>query len=540
MYMRNSPSSSNVLLIQGCYASKREVPVQVGSTRQGDGLSSPCRPCIYRLFERNSILIETVAFYKAGQGQAIAPTMPSKGHTATVHSRGDGLSSPCRLLSLERYCSNEPGVQRQETYHASGRSHLPRQVLRFGLAGGLNTLVDIVILNSLLWVFPTSSTLMLLAYNSLAYSLGAVNSFLLNKYWTFGQKQRTTRGELARFTLITLCGIGWSTVILWLASHILHSFLVNATVWANASKVVAIAGTALISYLGMRLWVFVSKRPMSSRTSKHPSQGEDKPSPCSPREPASSHSLSVVLPAYNEEQVIASTISEVLDVLSAWRIDAEVLVVDDGSVDRTGAIVAALAGTHSQVHLVIHPINQGYGAALASGFAAATKELTFFMDSDGQFDMRDLQRFFPFIDEYDAVIGYRLDRQDTWMRKLNAWGWKHLIGCVLGVHVRDIDCAFKLLRTDFLHQYPLETRGAMITAELLYKLKRANYTYREVGVHHLPRRGGRATGANPRVIARAFRELFIFARRWQRGERARTQNLFVSEHHPYEKGPVSL
>ena len=118
------------------------------------------------------------------------------------------------------------------------------------------------------------------------------------------------------------------------------------------------------------------------------------------------------------------------------------------------------------------------------------------------------------------------------MRKLNAWGWNLLIRNVLGIHVRDIDCAFKLLRTDFLHQHPLETRGAMINAELLYQLKRVGCTHREVGVQHLPRRGGRATGANLRVIARAFRELFIFARQWRREERARVQHLFVSEHHP--------
>src|SRR5260370_36810010 len=97
-------------------------------------------------------------------------------------------------------------------------------------------------------------------YNSLAYSIGAINSFLLNKYWTFGQKQRTTRAELARFTLITMCGIAWSSAILWLASRALHAFLFNTTLWANVSKLLAIAGTALISYLGMRLWVFVSKK----------------------------------------------------------------------------------------------------------------------------------------------------------------------------------------------------------------------------------------------------------------------------------------
>ena len=143
--------------------------------------------------------------------------------------------------------------------HISSWTRLLRQVLRFGLVGGLNTLVDLLILNFLLLLFPTTRTAMILAYSALAYSLGAVNSFLLNKYWTFRFRRRTTRSEVARFIATTVFGLGWSCIILWLASSVLHPFLVNTTVWANASKVLAIAGTALISYLGMRLWVFVSK-----------------------------------------------------------------------------------------------------------------------------------------------------------------------------------------------------------------------------------------------------------------------------------------
>jgi glycosyltransferase involved in cell wall biosynthesis len=245
------------------------------------------------------------------------------------------------------------------------------------------------------------------------------------------------------------------------------------------------------------------------------------------------HSLSIVLPANNEDAVIGVTLVQVLNVLAAWVQDFEIIVVNDGSTDGTGAIISTIIEVEPRVRVVTHERNQGYGSALVDCFAAATKELTFFMDSDGQFDIRDLARLLLFIDEYDAVIGYRLDRQDTWVRKLNAWGWNLLTRNVLGIHARDIDCAFKLLRTDFLHQHPLETRGAMINAELLYKLKRAGYIYREVGVHHLPRQGGRATGANLRVIARAFRELFHFTREWRREERAHAQHTLVSEHHPF-------
>ena len=165
---------------------------------------------------------------------------------------------------------NHPGEQKMQDREAK---HIPlrnrfqtfKQIMRFALTGGLNTLVDLLILNGLLWLFPTNSSGMLLAYNSLAYSTGAINSFLLNKYWTFGQKQRTTRAELVRFALVTMCGIAWSSLILWLASRALHPFLFNTTVWANVSKLIATGGTALISYLGMRLWVFVSKQSDQER-----------------------------------------------------------------------------------------------------------------------------------------------------------------------------------------------------------------------------------------------------------------------------------
>ena len=254
------------------------------------------------------------------------------------------------------------------------------------------------------------------------------------------------------------------------------------------------------------------------------------------------YSLSVILPAYNEEEIIASTIVTVLDVLNSWHIDCEILVVNDGSSDRTGEIIAELATIHPEVHLINHASNQGYGAALVSGFQAATKELTFFMDSDGQFDIRALRSFFPFIEIYDAVLGYRIERQDSWMRKVNAWGWKTLVRMALGVKVRDLDCAFKLFHTSFLREHPLETRGAMINAELLYRLKQGSFTQREVGVPHLPRLGGKATGAHPRVIARALRDLFVYTLRWQRAAKVHVQhindlpaNMFKIFHLRYDK-----
>ncbi len=228
------------------------------------------------------------------------------------------------------------------------------------------------------------------------------------------------------------------------------------------------------------------------------------------------HGISVVLPAYNEAQVIDTTIGEVVTTLREWGADFEVIVVNDGSADRTGALVAAYAAREPRLRLVSHDANRGYGAALASGFAAATKDLTLFMDADGQFTIRDLARLLVLSDGCDAVLGYRIQRQDSPLRQLNAWGWRTLVWLALGVRVRDLDCAFKLIRTDVLHRFPPTTQSALVNAELVYTLNRVGARYCQVGVRHLPRQGGRATGAHPRVIARALWDLATQARHWRR------------------------
>jgi len=437
------------------------------------------------------------------------------------------------------------GIQNSQKQRLPLWKRWPGQFIRFSIVGGLNTSLDLLILNALLWLFPTTSTILILLFNSLAYSLGAVNSFLFNKYWTFAHQQRIKWSEVRRFAVTTLLGIGCNDTLIWSANNLFHPLISNRSLWMNASKIVAIAGTVFVSYLGMRLWVFANRSQQKDapmRSSYQPgvnmleehmdsllayqgTEASGKYVPGYATDNRDMFSLSVVLPAYNEEQIIARTVSDILDVFHGWIKDFEVIVVNDGSTDQTASIVAAMGEKDSHIRLITHSVNQGYGAALVSGFAAATKELTFFMDSDGQFNIRDLTTFFPFIAAYDAVIGYRIDRQDTWIRKLNAWGWKQVVGFVLDVHARDIDCAFKLIRTDVLHTHPLETRGAMINAELLYKLKQAGCTYKEVGVRHLPRRSGRATGASPAVIVRAFRELLVSARKWKREQHKSIQKV---------------
>lgn len=294
--------------------------------------------------------------------------------------------------------------------------------------------------------------------------------------------------------------------------------------WHNTVKFAGILFTALLSFLsyfGIWQWIFTKaaaerqKKGTNGTTTAQEQRGRVKE-----RDMKLQQSLSVVMPAHNEEVAIRKTVLSVIAALLQWTEDFEVIVVNDGSKDQTGAILEEIAALEPRVHVITHEVNKGYGAALVTGFEASSKELVFFMDSDGQFDIFDLGRFFPLIEKYDAVLGYRIHRQDTRLRKLNAWGWKMLVRFVFKLHVRDIDCAFKLYRAKFFQEYPLETRGAMINTEILYKFKRAGYTYTQVGVHHLPRHGGRATGAKLSVITRAFHELFVYALKWHREEQA--------------------
>jgi len=238
-------------------------------------------------------------------------------------------------------------------------------------------------------------------------------------------------------------------------------------------------------------------------------------------------SISIVLPAYNEEMVIADTVAACLRAADRYCPNVSVIVVDDGSRDRTGAIIDQLAMNDPRVVAVHHPTNRGYGAAVLSGFAAARTELLFFMDGDGQFDIDDIAKLLR-VEEAAApgtvVLGYRERRRDTALRRLNAWGWKQVVSLMLGLRgIRDIDCAFKLFPTAMVQACDVTAQGAMVNTELLLKLQRMGVHMVQVPVRHLPRVHGKATGANLRVIANAFRELPHLRRRmrdWRAPHRA--------------------
>ena len=142
--------------------------------------------------------------------------------------------------------------------HSRARSSTFWQFLRYCLVGGANTLLDLLVLNVLLWGFPTKNVLMLVVYNSVAYSGGAVTSFFLNKYWTFGHKRRTTRREVVRFGIILALEILYSNGLVWLAGKVLQPLITNPTLWGNVSKLVALSCGAVLSYAFMRFWTFAN------------------------------------------------------------------------------------------------------------------------------------------------------------------------------------------------------------------------------------------------------------------------------------------
>jgi glycosyltransferase involved in cell wall biosynthesis len=213
------------------------------------------------------------------------------------------------------------------------------------------------------------------------------------------------------------------------------------------------------------------------------------------------------MPAYNEEQNVEPMIENVIKTFSPLVEDLEVIVVNDGSRDRTGEKIQSVAARDSRVLTVRHEKNQGYGAALYDGFVAAKKEWVFMTDSDRQFKLAEFQKLSPHTAEADLIIGYRLPRSDPFHRRLYGWGWNFLVNLLFGYTARDVDCAFKLFKREIIDRIKIDSRGATFSAEFLVRAKRKGYKIVQVPVSHLPRPAGKPTGARIDVITRAFREL---------------------------------
>jgi glycosyltransferase involved in cell wall biosynthesis len=230
--------------------------------------------------------------------------------------------------------------------------------------------------------------------------------------------------------------------------------------------------------------------------------------------------LTFFFPAYNEEESVEAVVREGLRTLPRFADTLEVIVVDDGSRDRTGEIADRLALEDVRVRVVHHRPNRGYGGAIRSGLAEARLPYVFFTDGDQQFDLTDLERLVPLLDRADVVVGYRERRADPPRRLFIAWVYNTLIRIMFRAPFRDVDCAFKLFRRGVFGRVPLErvrSNGAFFSPELLLVLRAAGVRIEQVGVRHFPRRTGEEKGATLRVVLRAIRDLLRLRLRLWRG-----------------------
>ena len=233
-------------------------------------------------------------------------------------------------------------------------------------------------------------------------------------------------------------------------------------------------------------------------------------------EPARLPGVSVFLPCHNEEGNIERVAAALETELPRIAERYEIVVVDDGSRDRTGEIADRLAAANPHLKVVHHPVNRGYGAAVISGIRACNQPWVVLCDGDGQFEASDIARLAAKTPEYDVVVGHRAHRADPLMRRINGKAWTVLMRLLLGIRISDIDCGLKLFRRDLLEGIDLQAKGAMISAELMAQLAGRGARICEVEVRHLPRVAGEQSGASLKVIVRAFRELFSLYGRLRR------------------------
>jgi glycosyltransferase involved in cell wall biosynthesis len=224
-------------------------------------------------------------------------------------------------------------------------------------------------------------------------------------------------------------------------------------------------------------------------------------------------SISVVLPAYNEEANIERAVRRCVEVLPDLAATYEVIVVDDGSRDGTAEVAQQLVEElHPRVRLLRHRRNLGYGAAIATGFSHGRHALLFYTDSDNQFDIGELAWFLPLVETHDVVVGFRVYRYDTVLRSILSWLYNRLVNVLFRVRVRDVDCSFKLCRREVVDKVDLEADDFFVDTELIARARKWNFRIVEKGVRHYPRTAGETT-VRPSDIPRTLRTV---ASMWQR------------------------
>ncbi len=222
--------------------------------------------------------------------------------------------------------------------------------------------------------------------------------------------------------------------------------------------------------------------------------------------------LSVFFPAYNEENNLESTVTQAIKVLEDISNKWEIIIVNDGSKDKTQQVAEKILKTNpNKISIINHNPNRGYGAALKSGFYNSKYHWIAFTDSDGQFDFKEITKLIEKQKETkaDLVIGYYLGRKVPFYRKFGSYLWQMAVFALFGLKVKDIDCGFKLIRKKVIDTIPKldSERGPFISSEFLIHAKKSGFKIIEIGVNHYPRVSGEATGAKLSVVLAGFKDL---------------------------------
>jgi glycosyltransferase involved in cell wall biosynthesis len=218
---------------------------------------------------------------------------------------------------------------------------------------------------------------------------------------------------------------------------------------------------------------------------------------------AAAPGLSVFFPAYNDCGTIASLVITAVQSASKLTPNYEVIVVDDGSSDSTAQILSELARVYPRLKVVTHPVNRGYGGALRTGFASATKDVIFYTDGDAQYDPAEIEVLWPMMTAgVDLVNGYKISRSDPLHRIVIGRIYHHTVKILFGLRVRDVDCDFRLLRRTIFDRVHLEKNSGVICLEMMKKIQDAGFTIVEVPVHHYHRAHGQSQFFNFRRVIR--------------------------------------
>jgi glycosyltransferase involved in cell wall biosynthesis len=203
------------------------------------------------------------------------------------------------------------------------------------------------------------------------------------------------------------------------------------------------------------------------------------------------NSISIFFPAYNDAKTIGGLVRDSFEALPKLTDDHEVIVINDGSRDDTAAILDGLSKKYDKLRVIHHPWNMGYGAALKTGFGNATKDLIFYTDGDGQYDVKEISKLVPLIaDDIDVVNGYKLNREDDRRRIILGYIYNFLAQILFRLPIRDVDCDFRLIRRKAFEKIKLESHSGFICVEMVHKMRKSGCRFAEAPVTHYLREHG--------------------------------------------------